>query len=112
MLAVIERVIMIRHQLEAGGEIELSVFYLALGVKAAYECMMIALPNGEWRAYDNLDACQLADLMLQAAAHVDPKRRRKHKRGPKAREKPGYVSGAEARKHVSTARVLKQGLIV
>lgn len=111
VLAVLERAIMIRHQLEPGGEIELSAFYLALEVKAAYEGMMIALPSSDWRAYDNLDARQLADLLLQVAARADPKRLRKHKRGPQV-PKSGYVSGAEARKHVSTARVLKEGRIV
>jgi IS4 transposase len=112
VLAVIERAIMIRHQLEYGGEIELSAFYLALEVKAAYEGMMIAIPSNDWRAYENLDACQLAALLLQLAARADPKRLRKHKRGPKVPKKPGYVSGAEARKRVSTARVLKDGRIV
>lgn len=108
VLAVIERAIMVRHQLEQGGAIELSAFYLALEVRAAYEGMMIALPSSDWHPYDNLDACQLAQLLLQVATHADPRRLRKHKRGPKMPKKSGYVSGAEARKHVSTARVLKE----
>jgi IS4 transposase len=111
VLALIERAIEVRHQLEQNGAIELSAFYLALEIKAAYEGMMIALHSGEWQLYDNLDACELATLLLQIAGHADPLRLRKHKRGPKVPKKPGYVSGAEARRHVSTAQVLKDGRI-
>jgi len=111
VLALIERAIEVRHRLEQNGEIELSAFYLALEIKAAYEGMMIALPSGDWRRYDDLDAGELAALLLQIAAYADPFRLRKHKRGPKVPKKPGYVSGAEARRHVSTAQVLKNGRI-
>jgi IS4 transposase len=111
VLALIERAITVRHQLDQTGEIELSAFYLALEIKAAYEGMMIALPSGDWQRYDNLNAGELANLLLQVAEHADPLRLRKHKRGPKVPKKPGYVSGAEARKHVSTAQVLKNGRI-
>ncbi len=44
VLALIERAIEVRHQLDQTGEIELSAFYLALEIKAAYEGMMIAFP--------------------------------------------------------------------
>jgi IS4 transposase len=111
VLALIERAIEVRHRLEQNGEIELSAFYLALEIKAAYEGMMIALPSGDWRCYDDLDAGELAALLLQIAAYANPLRLRKHKRGPKVPKKPGYVSGAEARRHVSTAQVLKNGRI-
>jgi IS4 transposase len=111
VLALIERAIEVRHQLEQNGEIELSAFYLALEIKAAYEGMMIALPNSDWQRYDDLDASELAGLLLQIAEHADPLRLRKHKRGPKMPKKPGYVTGAEARRHVATAQVLKDGRI-
>lgn len=111
VLALIERAIEIRHQLDQNGEIELSAFYLALEIKAAYEGMMLALPCSEWQRYDKLDADELAHLLLQLAGHADPLRLRKHKRGPKTPKKPGYVSGAEARRHVSTAQVLKVGRV-
>jgi hypothetical protein len=74
-------------------EVELSTFYLALKIKAAYEGMMIAPPSSAWKRYEKLDASALAD----------PRRLPKHKRGPK---KPSYVSGAEERRHVSTAQLL------
>jgi IS4 transposase len=111
VLALIERAITIRHQLDQDGEIELSAFYLALEIKAAYEGMMIALPSSDWQHYIDLNAGELADLLLQVAAHADPLRLRKHKRGPKVPKKLGYVSGAEARRHVSIAQVLKNGRI-
>lgn len=111
VLALIERAIEVCHHLDQNSDIELSAFYLALEIKAAYEGMMVALPNQEWQRYNDLDASQLGDLLLQVAQHADPHRLRKHKRGPKVPKKPGYVSGAEARKHVSTARVLREGRI-
>ena len=111
VLALIERAIEVRHQLDQSGEIELSAFYLALEIKAAYEGMMIALHSSEWQRYDDLDAGELAALLLQIAAYADPFRLRKHNRGPKVPKKPGYVSGAEARRHVSTVQVLKNGRI-
>jgi len=111
VLSLIERAIEKRHQLEQQGEIELSAFYLALEIKAAYEGMMLALPSSEWQCYDKLDAIELAHLLLQIAGHADPRRLRKHKRGPKKPKNPGYVAGAEARRHVSTARVLKAGRV-
>jgi hypothetical protein len=73
--------------------------------------MMIALPSSDWHRYDDLDASELAGLLLQIAEHADPLRLRKHKRGPKMPKKPGYVTGAEARRHVATAQVLKDGRI-
>jgi hypothetical protein len=111
VLALIERAIEVRHQLDQTGEIELSAFYLALEIKAAYEGMMIALPSSDWEHYDDLDASELAALLLQIAGHADPRRLRKHKLGPKVPKKPGYASGAEARRHVATAQVLKDGRI-
>ena len=77
----------------------------------AYESMMIALPSTDWRRYDNLNAGELANVLLQVAGHADPIRLRKHKRRPKMPKNPGYVSGAEARRHVSTAQILKQGRV-
>jgi IS4 transposase len=112
VLALIERAIAVCHRLDQRADIELSTYYLAIEVRAAYEGMMIALPSSEWRAYDNLDAPHLAALLLQVAAHADPLRLRKHKRGPKKPKKTGYVTSAEAHKHVSTANVLKAGRIV
>lgn len=111
VLALVERAIEVRHQLGQKGEIELSAFYLALEIKAAYEGMMIALPSSDWQLYDDLDAGELAALLLQIAEHANPLRLRKHKRGPKKPTNQGYVAGAEARRHVSTARVLKEGRI-
>ena len=111
VLALIEHAIEVRHQLEQNGGIELSAFYLALEIKAAYEGMMIALPSSDWQRYDDLNAGELANVLLQVAGHADPRRLRKHKRGPKMPKKPGYVAGDEARRHVSTAQVLKDGRI-
>jgi len=115
VLALIEPAVIIAHQLDRPDKeekIELSAYYLALEVKAGYAGMMIALPSNDWRCYDALNSQQLAQTLLTVAGHADPHRLRKHKRGPKAPKKVGYVSGAEARKHVSTARVLKAGRIV
>lgn len=112
VIALIERTIAIGHQLDKEGKIELSPYYLAIEVKAGYEGMMIALPSNDWSRYEDLDAEQLAHLLLQVAGHADPFRLRKNKQSRKAPKKKGYVSGPEARKHVSTAKVLKEGRII
>ena len=112
VITLIERTITIRHQLDKEGKIELSPYYLAIEVKAGYEGMMIALPNSDWSRYENLDTEQLAHLLQQVAGYADPFRLRKNKQSRKAPKKKGYVSGAEARRHVSTARVLKEGRII
>ena len=110
ILALIEGTISLCHRLHET-DIILSTFYLALEVKGAYEGMMIAIERAAWEPCDRLDSAELAALLLRIAAHVQPARLRKSTRGPKTPKKTAYVSGAEARRHVATARVLKSGRV-
>ena len=56
-------------------------------------------------------AAQLARVLLQMARHANPKALRKHPRSTRNETKKGYVPGALVRRHVATARVLKDGLV-
>ena len=110
VLSVLQSAIWKAHDLHEG-ELELSPFYMAVEIRAGYHGMLMAVPPEAWDAYDAMSASQLAKLLLQIARHVKPKTLRKHPRGPKAPKQKGYVDGAAARRHVSTARVLKDGIV-
>jgi len=111
VLSVIATAVRIQHELDTS-EIELSPYYLAAEIRATYAGMMIAVPAETWHAYDRLTPSQLGRALKKMAAHVAPRALRKHPRGPKAPKKKGYVAGCEARRHVSTMRVLKAGRVV
>lgn len=110
VLTVLQRAVSTAHDLVASG-IELSPFYVAVEVRAHYAGMVMAVPTKAWRCYDAMCASELSKLLLQIAAYAKPKTLRKHPRGPKKTAKKGYVAGAVARRHVSTARVLKDGAV-
>lgn len=112
VLAVLQTAVTVKHKLVEAGEIELSAYYLAAEIRAHYAGMMIAVAVTAWQAYDALPPQQLAQALLQMAGKADPRKLRKHPRGPKATKKKGYVPGSEARKHVATARVLQTGRVV
>lgn len=84
---------------------------MATEVRANYAGMIMAVAVAAWKQYDTMCASQLAQVLLQITEHVNPKTLRKHPRGPKLPKKKGYVPGADARRHVSTARVLKKGKV-
>ncbi len=73
--------------------------------------MMVAIGVAAWRAYEALTAQQLGQMLMQIAAHADPVALRKHPRGPKPPNEKGYAPAAVARRHVSTARVIKEGRV-
>jgi len=84
---------------------EVSTYHLAVQVRSGYEGMLIALPPEPWPSCDG-DPTSLADRLLQLARNSDPRQVATSKRGPKLIKPQGYVDGALARAHVSTARVL------
>jgi len=108
VLAVLQEAVKARHDLAAEG-IELSPYYLATEIKAQYAGMMTAIAVTAWQAYDGLTPTQLGCTLLGMAAHADPHRLRKHPRGPKKVKKKPYASHAEVARHISTARVLREG---
>ena len=86
---------------------EVPTYHLALQVRSAYDGMLIALPPEQWPSYDG-DPASLADWLLRLARNIDPRQVATSKRGPKLVKPKGYVDGALARAHVSTARLLAQ----
>lgn len=108
VLAVLQEAIKARHDLTAAG-IDLSSYYLAAEIKAQYAGMMTAIAVAAWQVYDALAPAQLGEVLLEMAAHADPRRLRKHPRGPKKPKEKPYASHAEVARHVSTARVLREG---
>jgi IS4 transposase len=110
VLSVLQSAVWKAHDLQ-DSDMELSSFYIAVEIRARYDGMMMAVEPGAWVAYDAMSPSRLANLLLQIAKYVRPKTLRKHPRGPKQSKKKGYVSGALARKHVSTARVLRDGIV-
>jgi IS4 transposase len=110
VLAVLQAAVRARHDLQAS-QIELSSYYFAAEIKAHYAGMMIAVAATAWQAYDALTVQQVGQVLMRIAAHADPVALRKHPRGPKPPKKKGYASASVARRHVATARVLKEGKV-
>lgn len=108
VLAVIEAAIEATHDLAATG-LELSTVAVAEDVRSDYRGMMIAIPLVVWAPYDALSPSALARSLREFARHVDPRRLRKHPRGPKPITRKGYAPSAAVRRHVATARVLRDG---
>lgn len=110
VLSVLQSAIWQAHDLK-NSELELSPFYIAVEIRAGYHGMIMAVECGAWEAFDAMSPARLATLLLQIAGNAKPEALRKHPRGPKPPKKKGYVARAVARRHVSTARVLKDGTI-
>ncbi|ADO70236.1 Transposase, IS4-like protein [Stigmatella aurantiaca DW4/3-1] len=111
ILAVIQAAVEAAHPEAKAEGIELSPFFVATEVQATYGGMMIAVGDDVWTAFDEQSPLQLSRTLIRIAQHAQPKRLRKHPRGPKKKTKKGYVSGRTARQHVATARVLASGRI-
>jgi IS4 transposase len=108
VLAVIEAAVAAAHDLDAAG-LAVSTYYVADDVRSDYHGMLIALPAATWAPFDDLPPAALARRLRAIAAHVDPRTLRKHPRGPKPKVRKGYAPGAAVRRHVATARVLRDG---
>lgn len=87
---------------------QMSGYYLAEEISAAYHGMMVALPPQVWqRKFGGLTPRQMATFLERLAVHVRPEQFRKTKRGPK-KPRPKRTSG-KRKHHVSTARLLNGG---
>jgi len=106
VLAVIEAAVTAAHDL-AGSEIEVSTYYVADDVRTDYQGMLIAIDAAVWAKYDDQTPTALARTLRAVAAHVDPRTLRKHQRASKPKPRKGYAPGADVRRHVATARVLR-----
>jgi IS4 transposase len=83
---------------------ELSMYYLTLEVAQVTAGMMIAVPTEDWKVFRRMSAKNFATLLIDLAQHIDPRKYRKHKRGPKI--KPPKKAKGNRIHHVSTARIL------
>jgi IS4 transposase len=85
--------------------LDLSGYYLATEISAAYWGMMIAIEPRHWtKAFATLSADEIARVLKELAARTRVDRFRKHKRGPK--RPPPVRTGGLKEKHVSTARLI------
>lgn len=109
VLAVLQAAVAAQHALDAVDEV--SPYYLAAEVRTHYAGMLIAVAAVAWDAYEQLSVQQLAQALLDIAAHIEPRRFKRHPRAPRSRNKKGYLAGCLARRHVATARVLARGRI-
>ena len=107
VLSVLKRSVEHAHR-DSAPQLDVSTYYLALQIRSGYEGMLIALPAQTWAPWSDADPAFIAQRLLVLARRVDPRRVTTHKRGPKIDKPKGYVDGATARAHVSTARVLIQ----
>lgn len=110
VLALITRAITVQHRLDRK-KLEVSSYYLATEIQGHYRGMMLVVAKSIWDTYEQLSAREFAKTLLLIAVHAEPRRLRKHPRGPKVRAKKGYVSRSSAQRHVATSRVLKDGKI-
>ncbi len=110
VLTIIEAAIAAAHDLEES-EIEVSTYYVADDVRSDYRGMLIAIRASVWAAFDDHTPTTLARTLRTIAAQVVPRTLRKHPRQPKPRVRKGYAPGAAVRRHVATARVLRDGSI-
>ena len=86
---------------------QVSGYYLASEIAAAYHGMMIAVSPRIWRRlFAQLTPPELAAVLKDLASKIRPDRFRKNVRGPK-KPRPKRISGARDH-HISTARVLAE----
>jgi IS4 transposase len=107
VLSVLKRSIERAHR-DTAPDLDVSTYYLATEISAAYHGMLVALPPQLWASWADAKPPAIARRLLELARHVNPKHVSTHKRGPKQRAAKAYVDRATASAHVSTARVLKQ----
>ncbi len=87
-------------------EEQVSMYSLTDEIAGTYRGMRIAIPEAEWKGFQNLSARELADLLREVAGAIKLSRYRKSRRGPK---KPSPPRQHDPQKpHVSTARLLAQ----
>ncbi len=109
VLSVLQTAVEAAHPQAQQEGLELSSYFVAIEARAAYEGMLIAVPEQVWVEYEAASPTALAQSLIRIAANAQPKRLRKHPRGPKKKTKTGYVAHGVASRHVSTARVLASG---
>lgn len=85
---------------------DLSVYQVATDVAGIYQGMMIAIPAPHWHMWAQMSPSEFVTAVLDLAAKADWGRLRKAHASPK--KPPPSRPSAKDRRHVSTARLLKQ----
>ena len=88
-------------------DLDVSAYHLAVDISSDYGSMLRLIPS-EYLPSAGDDPRQLVERLLRLGSRMSPKQLAASKRKPKSAQAKGYVEGAIARSHVSTARVLKQ----
>lgn len=110
VLALLKQFIEQAHR-QSHPQLDVSTYHLAVDITSDYGPMLHMLPPEQLpRADDDDDPGQLAERLLLLGSRMNPKQLATSRRKPKAVQAKGYVEGAIARSHVSTARVLKKAL--
>jgi hypothetical protein len=105
VLAALQAALGSQHAPQISAE-DISPYFLAVEIRAHYAGMLIAVAPQSWQPLEQLEPGQLGRQLLDMAARVDPRRFTRHPRGPKPPAKKSYVPSSQARRHVSTARVM------
>lgn len=87
-------------------DLDVSTYHLAVDIASGYGTMLRMLPPAHLPSADD-DPRQLLERLLLLARRMSPQQLATSKRKPKTAQTKGYVDGAIARSHVSTARALK-----
>jgi hypothetical protein len=104
VLAVVKAALRSVHGQEKIAD-EVSGYYLAGHLQRTYDGMMIAIPEDEWRIFQEMSSERFIRILQRLASKVDLAKFRKHKRGPK---KPRQKRTQNSKQpHVSTAKLLK-----
>lgn len=109
-LSLLKRCVEQAHH-EKQPELDVSTYHLAVQVASDYQGMLIALPAPEWRPWSEATPAHIAQYLLHLAAQVSPRSVATSRRGPKKDKPKPYVDAAVVRKHLSTARVLRDAKV-
>ena len=107
VLALLKRCIEQAHH-ESAPALDVSTYHLGVHVASDYRGMLIALEPQAWQEWAEAPPGRVADYLLRLARRVSPRSVATAKRGPKKDKPGGYVAAGEARKQLSTARVLRK----
>jgi hypothetical protein len=104
-VALVEAAISYEHGRETVRN-EVSMYYLSLEIRQAWDGMQIAIPPRHWRVFATQSDEDFAASLREIARHMQLARYQKHPRGPKKKppKKTKYKHGG----HVSTAKLIAE----
>jgi Transposase DDE domain len=104
-VALIEAAIACEHGREKVRN-EVSMYYLSLEIRQAWDGMQIAIPPQHWRVFATQSDEDFAASLREIARRMQLARYQKHPRGPK--KKPPKKTKYEHGGHVSTAKLIAE----